>query len=75
MTTPTSLAAIIPPVNDHDAAFFAAQWHRGSRHLAVRTTPVIAVVQELLTILGLQPGDARARGLLDTVTRKIAEGM
>jgi tetratricopeptide (TPR) repeat protein len=30
--------------------------------------------QELLTILGLRPGDARARALLDEVTRKIAEG-
>jgi hypothetical protein len=51
MTTPTSQATPAQPVIDHEAQWFAVQWLRGSRHLAVRTAPVIAVVQELATVL------------------------
>jgi hypothetical protein len=51
MTTPTSLATPAQPVIDHEAQWFAVHWLRGSRHLAVRTAPVIAVVQEMATVL------------------------
>lgn len=36
---------------DPESYWFSSQWLRGSRHLAVRSAPVIAVVQELATIL------------------------
>lgn len=51
MTTPTPLTASFWTATDHEASRFAGQWLRGSRHLAVRSAPVIAVVQELATVL------------------------
>jgi hypothetical protein len=39
------------PTTPHDASWFAVEWVRGSPSLAVRTMPVIAVVQELLDVL------------------------
>lgn len=51
MTTPTTLGTPAQPPVDWQAAGFAVQWLRGSRHLAVRSAPVIAVVRELLSIL------------------------
>jgi hypothetical protein len=36
---------------DPESYWFSSQWLRGSRHLAVRSARVIAVVQELATIL------------------------
>ncbi|WP_433612604.1 hypothetical protein ACQP2P_01795 [Dactylosporangium sp. CA-139114] len=51
MTTPTTLATPAQPPVDYEAAAFAVQWLRGARHLAARSAPVIAVVQQLLAIL------------------------
>nr|BFE63982.1 hypothetical protein GCM10020063_085080 [Dactylosporangium thailandense] len=51
MTTPTTLATPAQPPVDYQAAEFAVQWLCGARHLAVRSAPIIAVVQELSSIL------------------------
>jgi hypothetical protein len=51
MTTPTQLGTPTQPPVDYKAYGFAAHWLYGSRHLAVRTAPIIAVVRELSAIL------------------------
>ena len=51
MTTPTTPSAASENVSDVAAGMFAGHWLHGSRHLAVRTTPIVAVVHELATIL------------------------
>jgi len=51
MDTPTTSHMSASLAGDPEPYWFSSQWLRGSRHLAVRSAPVIAVVQELATIL------------------------
>lgn len=51
MTTPTPEDASSSTVADLEASRFARQWLYGSRHIAIRSAPVIAIIKELITVL------------------------